>query len=91
MIETYYLLYSDWLKPLFGIFLALILITVFAIIIKDRLSNPSQSNYSNTVDYTVSLDSNSQGALPKEEKLCSNCKTEILDSTKFCPKCGKKQ
>ena len=67
MIETYYLLYSDWLKPLFGIFLALILITVFAIIIKDRLSNPSQSNYSNTVDYTVSLDSNSQGALPKED------------------------
>ena len=33
----------------------------------------------------------SKGVLPKEEKLCSECKTEISDSTKFCPKCGKKQ
>ncbi len=67
MIETYYLLYSDWLRPLFGIILAIVLITVFAIVIKDRLSNPSQSNYSNTVEYTVSLDSSSKGALPKED------------------------
>ncbi len=33
----------------------------------------------------------SKGTLPKEQKLCSECKTGISDSTKFCPKCGKKQ
>ena len=34
----------------------------------------------------------SKGALPKEDsKFCSECKTDISDSTKFCPKCGKKQ
>ena len=52
-METYYLLYSDWLRPLFGIVLAIILITVFAIVIKDRLSNPSQPNYSNEYSYTA--------------------------------------
>jgi len=33
----------------------------------------------------------SKGTLPKEQKLCSECKTGISNSTKFCPKCGKKQ
>jgi len=68
-METYYLLYSDWLQPLFGIVLAIILITVFAIVIKDRLSNPSQPNYSSNTNYThtVSLNSSSKGALPKED------------------------
>lgn len=33
----------------------------------------------------------SKDVLPKDEKRCSECKTEISDSTKFCPKCGKKQ
>ena len=68
-METYYLLYSDWLRPLFGIVLAIILITVFAIVIKDRLSNPPQPNYSSNTNYThtVSLNSSSKGALPKED------------------------
>ena len=68
-METYYLLYSDWLQPLFGIVMAIILITVFAIVIKDRLSNPSQPNYSSNTNYThtVSLNSSSKGALPKED------------------------
>jgi hypothetical protein len=67
MMETYHLLYSDWLQPLFGIVMAIILITVFAIVIKDRLSNPSPSNYSNTVEYSASLDTKPTGALPKED------------------------
>ena len=53
MIETYYLLYSDWLQPLFGIILAVVLITVFAIVIKDRLSNPVQSNDSDEYEVNV--------------------------------------
>jgi len=53
MIETVYLLYSDWLQPLFGIVMAIVLITVFAIVIKDRLSHHPQTNYSNDYSYTV--------------------------------------
>jgi hypothetical protein len=51
MLESYPLLYSDWLQPLFGIVLAIVLITVFAIVIKDRLSNPVQ--YTRPDDYDV--------------------------------------
>ena len=46
MMETYHLLYSDWLQPLFGIILAVVLITVFAIVIKDRLTNLGKNPWS---------------------------------------------
>ena len=52
LIETVYLLYSDWLQPLVGIIMAILLITVFALVIKDRLSNKPQTNYEYEVAWT---------------------------------------
>ncbi len=78
MIETYYLLYSDWAQPLFGIILAVVLIVVFAIVIKDRLSHPSQSSYSNAYSYTP--DKNN-AVLPKGYE--SNSESNLSDSNNF--------
>ncbi len=75
MLEISYLLYSDWIQPLFGIILAIVLIILFAIVIISRFSNPSRINYSNEYSYSTN---DSNGALPKGYEL--NTESSLSDS-----------
>ena len=80
MFEIIYLLYSDWLQPLVGIIMAIVLITVFAIVIKDRLTNPT-SSYNNTdYSYTPTV---RRGWTPDEKE-----QVRIRQDGK-CAHCGK--
>mgnify|MGYP006451517179 FL=1 len=79
MIEIIYLLYSDWLQPLFGIVMAIVLITVFAIVIKDRLTNPTPSYNDTDYSYTApvvrrgwTVDEKEQVRIRQDGK-CAHC------------------